>query len=196
MQHSTRFCYFCFPNVNTPHVFATFLQTITKNKVRSSKHNVSGCHRSQHDKKTQWFYSCFCGKLVKSLECWHLENKSSKNAWSVALSEMEKCNTTSVLATFFKITNTPMVLPGLFAARPTVTITIIIIISTISIIIIIVIITVIIPSPYIYKLPINRPRRPSCYSMRNGGLPWYSHRNSKKHEGRPSCNHTFRYCWG
>ncbi len=38
---------------------------------------------------------------------------------------------------------------------------IIVIISTISIIII-VIITVIIPSPYIYKLPINRPRRPLC----------------------------------
>ncbi len=46
----------------------------------------------------------------------------------------------------------------------TITITIIVIISTISItIIIIVIITVIIPSPYIYKLPINRPRQPLCY---------------------------------
>ncbi len=33
------------------------------------------------------FLVCFCKKTITSLERWHLENKSSKNAWSVAFLE-------------------------------------------------------------------------------------------------------------
>ena len=60
---------------NTPSVFATFVFQMStlqrfyyffannhKNKVLSSKNNVSGCHISQNDKKTIRVYSVFATK--------------------------------------------------------------------------------------------------------------------------------------
>ena len=70
----------------------------------------------------------------------------------------------------------------------------IVIFSTISIIIVIVVITFIIPSPYIYKLPINRPRRPLCYNNAHSIIGSLDNRTARR--SGAGTKQSMRNLWG